>query len=453
MQCTTSYSVKLYNVNRIFLPTIHVYQNAVAYLIEKFDQEWEYLRSIPVTKNKRFNIAEHLVHGTKGNTPKYDFDRRFYKLPSYLRRSAVSYALGAVSGYHTRCEAWAKAGSKGRPPVLNPRCDVMPCFYRKDMYRESDDPEQPYKVFLKILYKNDWVWYPFSVSRTDMMYIQKHCQGKKQSAPSLECRHKVWYLRFAFSRNVDLFDGDIFHQRICAVDLGIHTDAVCSIMEPDGTILARKFINFPSDKDRLWTVLNRIRRYQRENGSKNVTGRWEYAKRLNDQLAYKIGSSIVDTAALYRCTTIVFEHLESGGKISGSRKQKIAMWRKNTIQKTAMSKAHEHGMRVSRICAWKTSRLAYDGSGEVIRGKDAGFKTSALCKFRNGRTYNCDLSASYNIGARYFCREIMKTLDENPRSRVEAKVPGAGRRTSCVYADLRAVWKALAELETEPGAA
>ena len=118
-----------------------------------------------------------------------------------------------------------------------------------------------------------------------------------------------------------------------------------------------------------------------------------------------------------------------------------------------MSKAHEHGMRVSRICAWKTSRLAYDGSGEVIRGKDAGFKTSALCKFRNGRTYNCDLSASYNIGARYFCREIMKTLDENPRSRVEAKVPGAGRRTSCVYADLRAVWKALAELETEPGAA
>ena len=129
MQCTTSYSVKLYNVNRIFLPTIHVYQNAVAYLIEKFDQEWEYLRSIPVTKNKRFNIAEHLVHGTKGNTPKYDFDRRFYKLPSYLRRSAVSYALGAVSGYHTRCETWAKAGSKGRPPVLNPRCDVMPCFY------------------------------------------------------------------------------------------------------------------------------------------------------------------------------------------------------------------------------------------------------------------------------------------------------------------------------------
>jgi hypothetical protein len=50
------------------------------------------------------------------------------------------------------------------------------------------------------------------------------------------------------------------------------------------------------------------------------------------------------------------------------------------------------------------SNLAYDGSGVVLRGKDAGFSTYELCKFGNGKIYNCDLSASYNIGASYFIR-------------------------------------------------
>ncbi|MFZ2131380.1 MAG: hypothetical protein WAV44_12415 [Fusicatenibacter saccharivorans] len=47
------------------------------------------------------------------------------------------------------------------------------------------------------------------------------------------------------------------------------------------------------------------------------------------------------------------------------------------------------------------------------------------------------LSASYNIGARYFIREILKPLLATERSLLEAKVPAVKSRTSCVYADLR----------------
>ena len=32
----------------------------------------------------------------------------------------------------------------------------------------------------------------------------------------------------------------------------------------------------------------------------------------------------------------------------------------------------------------------------------------SLCIFQNGKRYHCDLSASYNIGTRYFVREIFK---------------------------------------------
>ena len=47
----------------------------------------------------------------------------------------------------------------------------------------------------------------------------------------------------------------------------------------------------------------------------------------------------------------------------------------------------------------------------------------SICKFTTGKVYNADLSASYNIGARYFIREIIKPLSEKTRLQLEAKVP------------------------------
>ena len=100
------------------------------------------------------------------------------------------------------------------------------------------------------------------------------------------------------------------------------------------------------------------------------------------------------------------------------------------------NKAHRLGMRISHICAWGTSKFAYDGSGTILRGKEGGFPTHELCKFRNGKTYNCDLSASYNIGARYFIREILKSVDESLRLGIEAKVPQCTKRSTCTFSTL-----------------
>ena len=217
------------------------------------------------------------------------------------------------------------------------------------------------------------------------------------------------------------------------MDLGINTDAVCTIMRPDGTILGRKFINFPSDKDRMYRVLGRIRRFQREHGSRQAQGRWAYAKRLNIELGRKIAKEIVFYASENKADVIVFEYLEMKGKLSGKKKQKLQMWRKRDIQKRCGQQAHRKGIRISRICAWNTSRLAFDGSGEI----DRDIRDHRLCTFQTGKRYNCDLSASYNIGARYFIRELLKPLPVTERSLLEAKVPAVKRRTSCVYADLR----------------
>ncbi len=56
------------------------------------------------------------------------------------------------------------------------------------------------------------------------------------------------------------------------------------------------------------------------------------------------------------------------------------------MQNMVADKAHRMGMRISRVCAWGTSRYAFDGSGKVLRGKDAGYPSYSICKFKSGKS-------------------------------------------------------------------
>ena len=381
-------------------------------------------------------MTERLVHSTKNNIAKYDFDVRFYKFPSYFRRSAIQSALGAVSSYRSNLTNWEKSQT-GRKPTLQKNRFVMPTFYNKAMFLKTNDPEY---VYLKLYDHHDWVWQKVRLLPTDVKYLRRFVNCEK-SAPSLVKKHKKYFLCFAFTEDVKMKDTPIEKQRVCAVDLGLNNDAVCSIMHSDGTVLVRKFINFPSEKDQLDHVVNRIRRFQRKHGSQNTQSFWKYAQRLNDELAKKISAAVIDFAVQNSADCIVFEYLDfKGKKKHGSKAQKLSLWRKNGIQNYVEHKAHRCGIRISRICAWGTSRLAFDGSGRVERDQT----NQSLCTFATGKRYHCDLSAPYNIGARYFIREIIKPLPVKVRSQIQAKVPEAGRRTSCTLDTLLRINATLA---------
>ena len=427
MKITSSYGVEIRKAGGALSMTLKIYRKAVRVLALFYDTVWDDLSAVKEEK-KRFNRAEHMVHSTKRNRAVYDFDSLFPKMPSYLRRSAITHALGAVSSYRTRLAQWEEGGRKGKSPVLGEMTHAMPVFYRGNMYKEGEGDT----AFLKLYNGGDWVWVSASLLHTDMEYLRKNWTGVKASAPTLEKRHRKYFLRFSFEEERKLTDRPVQEQRICAVDLGINTDAVCSIMEADGTVCARKFIDFADEKDRLWKVLNRIRKKNREHGPKSAVSLWKYAARCNDELAKKIAAAIVRFAQENHADVIVFEHLDIKGKIRGKRKARLHMWKKRGVQKTCGHMAHRKGIRIARVCAWKTSRLAYDGSGEVERDSD----NHSLCTFTNKKRYNCDLSASYNIGARYFIRELTKPMPATAWSVLEAEVPAVRRRSSCVYADL-----------------
>lgn len=432
MTIYTSYDVRIptHEYNKVFADTTEKYRAAVEFFITVRVKEGAIL-SEPKAQHVQLRKMEILTHRTKNNPdPKYDFGKDFYKFPSYLRRAAIAEALGKVSSYESNLALWEKT-HEGKRPGKPTAGYVYPALYRDNTFVRIDD----YTAKIKVWIRNTWDWVTISLRKTDVDYIRKHCQGRKECVPTLRKRHKYWVLTFSFEEEVELPDVPVEEQTILSVDLGINSACVCTAMRSDGTILGRKFLNLPAEEDCLRHALNRIRKAQ-QHGSRKTPVLWARAKGINDRIAVCTAQFIADTAVMYDAATIVFESLDTRGKKKGSRskRQRIHHWRAQYVQNMVTDKAHRLGIRISRVNAWGTSSLAYDGSGKVIRGKEAGFKTNAMCQFQNGKQYNCDLNASYNIGARYYIREILKTVPETERLRILAKVPECSKRSTSTYA-------------------
>ena len=125
MKITSSYGVELRKQNIPIRQTLDVYRSAVSYLVEIYAQVWEELEGILEAK-KRFNEAEHLIHTTKKNQARFDFDIRFPKMPSYLRRQPSSMRWEAYS--LTKLD-WDCGKKQVREKVnRNLYMRIMPCW-------------------------------------------------------------------------------------------------------------------------------------------------------------------------------------------------------------------------------------------------------------------------------------------------------------------------------------
>ncbi|WP_246516547.1 hypothetical protein [Salicibibacter cibarius] len=106
MNIAKTLSHKITNHSRIFDATLDIYNNALAFIIEVIDTEFDNLDEM---RTKSIVPAvERLIHATKSNpSPKYRaFNARFYKFPSYFRRSAIASAFGKVKSYRSNLRNW-----------------------------------------------------------------------------------------------------------------------------------------------------------------------------------------------------------------------------------------------------------------------------------------------------------------------------------------------------------
>ena len=174
MNITSSYQVRIVNCSVNLNETVCIYRKALAYLIGVVNENWNAVKRIDTGNLEQQRYIDKLVHSTKNHEAKYpDFDKLFYKYPSYLRRATITVAIGAVSSYRSNLANWEVSDKKDKQPTLQVDRKALPIFFRDDMFLVDGAPEK-----VKVI-KNP--------KPKDELRRKKR-KSRKQSAKLLNCR-------------------------------------------------------------------------------------------------------------------------------------------------------------------------------------------------------------------------------------------------------------------------
>ena len=255
---------RLRNYTRYLDYTLDIYRNALEYVNNIVYAEWVNIEQLPLSK-QRVSFVERLIHSTSKNKAIYeDFDRLFYKFPSYFRRAVIMAAIGNVSSHMTRYRQWEECNRnrvsqckkpKGKAPTFQAKCNAFPVFYRDGMSRWIRNG----RVALKLYNGSDWIWFilpfePVDTARFVGWVRQNHLLVKKNNR---------WSLHIPFKKNIELQDKD-FVRPILSVDLGLNHTATCSVVSANGTVLHREFIDYAREKDRFRKLPGQVANSARE---------------------------------------------------------------------------------------------------------------------------------------------------------------------------------------------
>ena len=421
--------------------TTEKYRDYVQYLIIIVNTHW-----IEVSEAEdQLQCVERLINKTKDNpAPKYGkffgAGSKFYKFPSYLRRAAIHDAIGHVSSFHSRYRDWQAGIRKhreARPPRLTANCGVYPDLYKKQCIEFNADFTA---AKIKVFKDNDWKWISVPIKSRRERHL---ATNSKMLSPTLVVKGFKAHLSVPFKVSV-LWQKPT--EKVCGVDLGINTTATCSIVDQDGKVHATKFIHDGAAIDKRDKHLARIRRKASNTMGKGGKlhkgfGKVHYrkARHINKHQINITARQIFNFAVENGAKTIVLEDLKGwkpkGGRKRSTLKTRFHFWLKSGIANRLEELAAEHGIPVVYVYARGTSSLAYDGSGDVKRDK----KNHALALFQSGKRYNCDLSASYNIAARWIAYKLK--LARKNGELLTGKSTGSKPRSQVTLSTLWADWE------------
>lgn len=437
MKILSSYRIKLTGDLNALDNSIAIYREALHFIIPIVSTHWDEMKEFKYV-NQRMGYIEKLIHSTKVSRALYNFDKDFPKFPSYLRRAVIMKSVGIVSSYRSNLANWEEKKVElevndekiPQRPRLETHHFDYPAYYKGNLFRNFNPINQT--IDLKVFKRGDWVYETYTLKTSDCNYYKKNLANKKQNVPVIVKKGRRFYATFSYEENVPLIAEDKI-EKICAIDLGLNTDATCCILGADGTVYARKFIHFSEEHDRLNTQLGRIKRNQKRGNKKNIR-LWKRVSGISQAIADKTAQAIFEFGSQYGVDVFVLEFLDFKGTQTVKRAH---FWRYKRIFSVLGMKAHRHGLRISRVCAYNTSRLAFDGSGLVKRGCKLSKETPySIIQFASGKVYNADLNATYNIGARYWIRHLLKTVTVTQRLALEAKVPQVAKRNTCTLSHL-----------------
>lgn len=327
---------------------------------------------------------ERLMHSTLKN-PVVEYPvigEAFYKFPSYYRRGVISFAVGQMSNYMTRYRDWQCGQSRKRrdakPPLLNADAGCYPTLYKGQCYR-LDNLQA---VSLKLYDGKSWVWTDIRIKSLR----QRHTVPTNQMlSPSLVFNQRGAHLSVPFHCKPEKV---VRSENVTSVDLGINTTATISVVTFCGTAIHREFIHPGRDIDRrnkrLKSVSTRAAKTMGKGGKLSkrfCSNTYRKCRNINEQIGHIVSRRITDIAAEFNSQAIVFENLKGwkakGGRRRSNLRQRFHGWLKSLIHDLTVDKWTEQGGKSIDVVAAYTSKLAYDGSGQVKRNS----KNYALATF------------------------------------------------------------------------
>lgn len=384
--------------------TVTIYRDMVRRLISVVNLRWKEIAVVEAQQR----YVQQLFHATKDNPSPifgkfFGLGTRLYKFPSYLRRAAINDAIGHVSSFQTRYRNWqcgVRKRKSAKPPTLNTSCGVYPNLYKGQCIKIASDYSE---AEIKVYKDHDWQWEIITIKSL----AQRHLiSGVRQLSPTLIVSNgsaslsvPFWLLRNSGEQT----------DKYCGVDLGINTTAVCSIVDESGSVHARQFIHDGEALDKRDKHLARIRKKARFTAKLHkgfAKSHYRKAANISKNIANQTAKQIINFATTNNAATIVIENLRNwkpkGGRRKSSLKQRFHGWVKSAIADNLEQLGQEHGIKIVSVYARGTSSFAYDGTGKIKRDKN----NYALGSFTNKKRYSIDLSASYNIAARYIAWKL-----------------------------------------------
>ena len=205
MKIMRTTKLKIVSHTKSLEPTIKIYNKALSFYIQTVLQEWNLIKDLK--SNEQLRTLEKLTHKTKNNpNPKYDFNKEFYKFPSYLRRACIMEAIGYYSSWDSNYKRWLQEKNKKlskdkkfykKAPTLNFNPNSFPVFYKKEMFKHLKEGTAKIKAYID----NDWKWIEIKYNTKNLYSSGKsRFLGYKEFNPTLIKKGKKYFLHIPKNR-------------------------------------------------------------------------------------------------------------------------------------------------------------------------------------------------------------------------------------------------------------
>lgn len=326
-----------------------------------------------------------------------------FKLPAYLRRSAINHAIGSMRSYISRVKQAEEKNSeiedKAKAIKVNQAkfFNVSPVYY-KGMYRNLTQSG----IELKLFNGEKWAWYRVKIKSDDRKF-----NPEDALSPRLIIENKFAMIHIPVRQEID--DVSSIKERLeykKAEDVRVlslcfsNNDnfVTCTVMDRNGRFVKSLFIKGGDDyKARTSTILNKIKRDRRLNkyklAERDHKNYWNKLYNIGETLAHQTSRKILEFAKENNAEVIILPEVVDGDEYVARKIGKYSpYYLRHRIVSYLEYKSFKESILITKVRSNYTASRCYKCRAKVRK------ESNQMAECENGHRYNYFFNTSMNVG-------------------------------------------------------